>query len=333
MIEIRTPCRLHFGLLAFSRSAARQFGGVGVMIRRPDILIRVKPAAAFTARGYMADRAITFAQRFVERSRAQGWTLDFDAVDIDVARMPRPHTGLGTGTQLGMAVAAALAAMAGRADLTAFELAQLVGRGERSAIGAHGFHHGGLIVEGGKAQPDVLSPMLVRQPFPATWRIVLIRPMALVDRVEVSGEQERSAFESMPDIPTELTAEMCRLVLLGLVPAILENDIQTFSDALYGLQQLVGSCFAGAQGGVYADPLLADMVAFCRAQGVPGVGQSSWGPTLYAVTDGDDAAERLAGAVQRRYELGQRQVLITEPDNVGASVRRVAASSESRNPT
>ena len=156
--------------------------------------------------------------------------------------------------------------------------------------------------------------------------------MALVDRVEVSGEQERSAFESMPDIPTELTAEMCRLVLLGLVPAAIEQDIRTFGACLYDLQQLVGSCFARAQGGVYADPLLADIVAFCRAQDVPGVGQSSWGPTLYAVTDGDDAAERLAGAVQRRYDLGQRQVLITEPDNVGASVRRVGASGESRNP-
>ena len=358
MIEVHTPCRLHFGLLAYSRDDARQFGGVGLMIREPRIVVRVEPADRFTATGPMADRALSFAHTFAgnwaalrsglgkpsrNRSSQRAATQHEEDANADAAReadgaslrsreplaipgaaieivqAPRSHTGLGTGTQLAMAVAHALAKLYTESgqDLGVNELAALVGRGARSAIGAHGFFHGGLIIEGGKRHHDDLSPMLVQQSFPPAWRLVLICPDRLVG---IHGKLEKQAFAKMPPSPQEVTGQMCRLVLMGILPAIIERDLAGFSRALYELQQRVGKCFASAQGGIFADPLLERIVTFIRAQGIEGVGQSSWGPTLYAVTENEATAQSLADHLRSRFDLNEREVFVTAADNQGCEV-------------
>lgn len=323
-VLVRTPSRLHFGLLALGDEQQRQFGGAGLMIRRPEVLVRLSPSDSWSATGRLADRALEFAQRFAIGAAERGWAGSFKAASVEVLRVPRPHTGLGSGTQLAMAVATGLTRLMGCRDLSGADLAALVKRGKRSAIGAHGFFHGGFIVEGGKpAQVDPnaapsLSPMVMRIAFPQAWRVVLVRPNALEG---LAGQRETQAFSALPAIPRELTAEMCRLVLLGLAPALVERNLQAFSESLYELQQRVGSCFAGAQGGgVYADPLLEKIVEHVRAYGIPGVGQSSWGPALYAVTADQSQAELLAAELQRRFSLGPGELLITEADNHGSSI-------------
>lgn len=324
MIEVRTPSRLHFGLLAFDPYEARQFGGVGLMIRRPDTLVRLNADAPdrFTGTGLMSDRAVEFARLFMDRAMDAGLTATRLGAAIQVARVPRPHNGLGGGTQLGMAVARAMAELIERPDLGVTQLAQLVGRGKRSAIGTHGFIHGGLIVEGGKRTAGELSPMLIRMDFPAAWRVVLIRPKRLHG---LSGEREQQVFDHQLLIPRELTAELCRLVLLGLAPAVAEQDLSTFGEALYELQRRVGDCFARSQGGRWADPSLAAIVEHVRKRGIPGVGQSSWGPTLYAVTEDDTTAERLAADLLATFDLEPGDVTVTMADNHGSSVSVKAA--------
>jgi beta-ribofuranosylaminobenzene 5'-phosphate synthase len=56
------------------------------------------------------------------------------------------------------------------------------------------------------------------------------------------------------------------------------------------------------------------LVAFLRSRGVRGVGQSSWGPTLFAVVEEVRAAE-LVGEIQKRLEA---EVIVTEAANDGA---------------
>ena len=155
MIEVRTPSRLHFGLLSYGNDTqARQFGGVGLMVKRPDVKICIEPSATYSGTGRLSDRAVGFARRFAQEAVASGLVAEVPPVAIRVQRVPRPHTGLGTGTQLGMAVGRALASLLERDDLTVAELAGLVGRGQRSAVGAHGCFGGGFIVEGGKADAE-----------------------------------------------------------------------------------------------------------------------------------------------------------------------------------
>ena len=323
MIELRTPSRLHFGLLALGAMRSRQFGGVGLMVRKPDLVVRVESADdGVRATGPMADRAATFGQRFVERAKERGVGRTIDGARIKVRRAPRPHTGLGTGTQLAMAVARGLAALVGRDDLGPSELARLVGRGKRSAIGLHGFFHGGLIVEGGKRNNDGVSPMVVQQSFPDDWPIVVVTPDRLAG---LAGQRETHAFSTMTPTPDAVTGRLCELTLLGLLPAVIERDLATFGDALYEMQQVVGQCFAAAQGGVYADPMLERIVGCVRELGVRGVGQSSWGPTVYAVTPNEQVARDVTRRVRERFDLSEAEVRVTWADNQGSSVRDVSA--------
>ena len=317
MIEVTTPCRLHFGLLAYNPDEDRQFGGLGMMVQQPCIRIRVQLADQFQAVGPESDRAIAFAKTFLQESQVQ---TQVKGVRIEVLDIPRAHTGLGTGTQLGMAVARGMAELTGQGNLGVNELAHLVKRGQRSAIGAHGFFHGGLIVEGGKRRPGSLSPMLVQQPFPQDWRVLLMAAKSLVG---LDGSLERQAFAKMPPVPRQVTAELCRLVMLGLLPAVIERDLDTFGKSLHELQQRVGACFKSSQGGIYAAPLLDDIVRFIRSHGAQGVGQSSWGPTLYAIVENDAAAESLAGAVRDAFDLDDEEVLVTRPDNQGCRVSHI----------
>ncbi|MEX0777287.1 MAG: beta-ribofuranosylaminobenzene 5'-phosphate synthase family protein [Phycisphaeraceae bacterium] len=312
MIEVHTPCRLHFGLLAYSRDDSRQYGGVGLMASEPRTLVRLAPAKEVTAEGPMGDKAAIYARRYLEHVGADA------GARIEVVRVARPHTGLGSGTQLAMAIGRGLAKLLGHDQPDPAALARIMQRGKRSAIGTWGSYIGGLLVEGGKTHAASLSPLIARHDFPDDWRLVLIRPRPLEG---LAGERETQAFVELPAIPDDLTARMCRLVMLGLLPALVERDVQRFGEALYELQQRVGEVFAPFQGGIYADPLLAQIVGFVREQGIPGIGQSSWGPTLYAVLESEERAVHLADAVMRRFKLDKAgEVIVTRGDNAGAGV-------------
>jgi len=318
MIRISAPARLHFGLLALGQSHARQFGGLGLMIDSHRTELEVAPAESFHAQGPGADRVIAVAERFAHMLPS----ICPDAptirgASIRVLQMPAAHCGFGSGTALAMAVAHGLASLYDVGELTASQLAILAGRGKRSAVGVHGSMLGGLLVEGGKTTSEALSPLVARHDFPASWQIVLMVPQGLRG---VAGEEELQIFAELPDIPVSLTAEVCRWTLLGLLPALVDRDCQAFGEALFHIQQHVGKCFTSSQGGTYADRALASIVAFVRSQGVAGVGQSSWGPAMYAVMPSASDARLLAAAVRSRFGLSDSEVQVVDADNEGTTI-------------
>jgi beta-RFAP synthase len=320
MISVHAFSRLHFGLLNPWRGQGRSFGGVGLMVERPSLRLRVEASETWSSSGALGERVLAFAQRFAQAARQEEGEKDLAPRHVAVEEVGPEHAGLGVGTQLGLAVASALAASWGlTCDLRT--LARRVGRGLRSAVGAHGFAQGGLIVEAGKSVPDRLAPLVARQPFPEAWRLVLILPGERAE-VGVHGGREVEAFaqlEARPGSP-ERTDVLCRLVLLGLLPALVEADVDTFGEALYEFNRRVGEAFAPVQGGVYASPRVAELVAFVRGQGVCGVGQSSWGPTVYAVVADADRAQRLAGRLRDHFGLPEASVLVTAACNHGATI-------------
>jgi len=86
-------------------------------------------------------------------------------------------------------------------------------------------------------------------------------------------------------MPKSTTDRLCHLVLLGLVPAVVEHDLVSFGNAVSELQEHVGKHFAPAQGGSYARLAVERVVRHLENEGLSGVGQSSWGPTIYAFSD------------------------------------------------
>ncbi len=324
MSRVTAPARLHFGLLSLLAEGeefwpdrhgapvlpARRFGGVGLMVEAPALRLRAERARDWSAEGPLAQRALAFARRFAGTVMEE--TLPPHHLVVEAA--PPEHCGFGTGTQLGLAVARALAIASLRPELGAVELARRMGRGLRSALGVHGFARGGFLVEAAKRADDEVSPLVARLPFPEPWRVVLAVPPS---GPAVHGERERQAFRDLRVGPA--TDVLCRLVLLGMLPALAERDEEAFGEALHDFNARAGETFAAAQGGTYAGPGVAELVAFIRRQGVRGVGQSSWGPAVFAVVGDEDRADDLARRLRREFAPGT-EVFVTRGCNHGAEV-------------
>jgi beta-RFAP synthase len=317
-ICIQTPSRLHFGLLAWGPDTPRQFGGVGLMIDAPGLILSAESAMDWSAEGPLAQRALEISARIAERLSAAGTRLK--PCHLFVEHAPAEHVGLGVGTQISLAVASALFAASGLELPSLEEAAFLTGRGLRSGIGLHGFAHGGLIVDGGRRSPDAVPPLLARVAFPPDWAVLVVQPGG---GAGLHGGAELRAFDSLPPIDDDVTDRLCRLVLLGLLPAVQEHDLASFGAALTELQQQVGQCFAAVQGGIYARTDLDSVVAALRAEGLHGVGQSSWGPTLYGFsTQPPDERAKLLQRIRSRFSLPPDALLWTTGSPAGSRLER-----------
>ena len=222
------------------------------------------------------------------------------------------------GTQLGLSVTRLILEMSRRSNKGIEELAILSGRGLRSGIGLHGFVQGGLIVDGGRARPEGIPPLLARLEFPKEWSILLVIPRR---GPSLHGPLELQAFASLPPSPESLTDRLCRLVLLGLLPAVVEHDLPRFGEALEEIQRRVGEGFAPAQGGIFARPESETILENLKREGLRGVGQSSWGPTLYGFTDASpEVRNALLGRINDRLGLEPGVAFWTKACESGASV-------------
>jgi beta-ribofuranosylaminobenzene 5'-phosphate synthase len=328
MIRVKAYSRLHFGFLnPLGRNAARLetpacrcFGGVGLMIAQPDLSLSAEPDSLWSAEGPLAERALAFAQRFAAACRQDERISVLPPHRLRIERVMPAHAGLGSGTQLALSVARAWAASWGLpCDVPT--LARRVGRGLRSALGTHGFEFGDFLVESGKHSAEQLAPLVARQPFPEAWRLIVALPAP-----QDTGLHGRGEVEAFARLPTESTAleradALCRLVLLGMLPALVERDMDAFGEALFEFNVRVGEAFAPVQGGVYASPLAAELVKFLRGKGCKGVGQSSWGPAVFAVAADLDQADYLATTLRQRFTLPETTVWTTPACNHGAILK------------
>jgi beta-RFAP synthase len=318
MIRIRTGSRLHFGMLRVpaaptdATSTLRRFGGAGMMIDEPGLDLALHRSRQWSASGPLAERALAIARRFLQ-------TLPSDAVPpyhLVIDKASPEHVGLGTGTQLGLAVAQGLASAANLDPLTLADLAGRVGRGQRSAIGIHGFAHGGFLVEAGTRGSEPLAPLVARLAFPQTWRVVVVLPTG---QTGLHGPDERQAFAHISPAAGPTDA-LCRLLLLHLLPALSDQNLEEFGAALHEFNHLAGQPFANVQGGTYADTRVAEIVASARRQGVHATGQSSWGPAVFAVVAGEKQANALAEHLGKELNLNESEILITRGRNRGAQL-------------
>jgi beta-ribofuranosylaminobenzene 5'-phosphate synthase len=333
MVGVHAPSRLHFGFLSLPGPSdspecwpdmegrpvlpARRFGGVGLMIQEPAVRLHVEAAPAWSAQGPQAERALAFAQQFLS-------TFPTNVVGdpprphrIVIELCAPPHMGLGSGTQLGLAVAQALTLANHLGPLEVVDLARRVDRGRRSAIGIHGFALGGVLVEAGKRPSEHVAPLVARLPFPESWRIVLILPPW---GKGLHGLAESQVFRDLAGPMDQSTTDaLCRLVLLGMLPALVEQDLPAFGEALYDFNRRVGEAFRRVQGGRYSHAQTADVVAFVRRQGVSGVGQSSWGPAIFALTEDQEKGVDLSHRLRERFAFVHRDIVVTAASDGGAA--------------
>jgi len=294
-VFVEAPARLHFGVLDLRGDLGRRFGGIGAAVPAPSLLLEVHPASELKAEGPDAARALEFARRF-----AQHHGLDL-RLHFCLHRSIPTHSGLGSGTQLALAVARASAELSGLpTDVMA--LAEAVDRGRRSGVGTWTFAYGGFVLEGGRTSgTERVAPLLARLPFPDSWRCVVAVPRG---KPGLAGDDEAAAFARLPSPSARDVEHVAHLVLMQLLPALTEADLAGFGAALGEVQRITGGWFAPAQGGVFAPGETGELVERLRAWGAVGVGQSSWGPAVYGIVSDPAASRKLAERVRAAVGAG-----------------------------
>lgn len=288
-VFVEAPARLHFGMLDLRGDLGRRFGGIGAAVPAPSLLLEARPAAELEAEGPDAGRALEFARRFAAHHGLEV------RLHFCIHRSIPAHAGLGSGTQLALAVARASAELLGL-ETDGGALARAVDRGRRSAVGVWTFARGGFVVEGGRRPgADGVAPLLARLPFPAAWRCVVAVPRG---EPGLAGEQEAAAFARLPPPGATDVERVAHLVLMRLLPSLVEADLAGFGAALSEVQRITGGWFASAQGGVFAPGETGELVDRLWQWGAAGVGQSSWGPAVYGIVGDARAGRALAEQVR-----------------------------------
>ena len=312
-LAVETGSRLHFGLIDPAGSSGRLYAGAGVMVENPGIRLEAELAEGgdrVTADGPIAARVEDFLNRF---RKSTGCDAFFN---IEISSCPADHLGLGTGTQLGMAIASACSNLLGL-DGGIEAIAGRTGRGRRSAIGVHGFDRGGFLIDDGKTDERGLSALRTRIELPQAWRFLLV---ITPGHRGLSGQKEADCFKHLEAVPSQTVDRLEDLLKNVLVPASEEDDWPAFSRALHEFGLLAGVPFQEAQGGPFSTLLAGEVAQHLRQAGIEGVGQSSWGPTLYALLPNQQEAETAVAELRSRFGLGEQEVQLTQPRNRGAAV-------------
>ena len=285
-VTVAVGARLHLGFLDLNGGLGRRFGSLGLALDAPETILD------WAARRRIRQRD---RRRSGRRNTLAGWRKIWGcrAVTDRIREAIPAHAGLGSGTQLALAGAAALRTLHGLA-LDPEADAMVLDRAARSGLGTGLFMHGGLALDGGRGADDRPAPIIARLPIPEQWHILLV----LDPKAEgVHGACEVAAFKNLPVFPAELAGHLCRLTLMQALPAVAESDLAGFGRAVTEIQKHVGDYFGAVQGGRFASPRVAAVLDALAVNGVEGYGQSSWGPTGFAFAASRAEAERMRGIV------------------------------------
>lgn len=317
MAVVETGARLHFGFQNLSLANDRLYGGVGVALAEPQITVTAEPAATLSCEPAIR----SYCEAVIE-------TLDVRGADISVELFPR-HVGLGSGTQLSLACLCAVAS-AYDIDCRPRERAPAVGRGGRSGVGVATFERGGFVIDAGHpterftTEPPAPGDWKVPEPLgcwslPDAWRFVIVIPETEAGPSgETEDEQMRAVVErANPSIADEIATVLTR----RLLPAVVEDDLTAFGQAVARLGRLNGAWYADEQGGVYRPPAGPIIESLSASRAITGAGQSSWGPTVYGVTAKDMQGQAETAGKQALMDAGvDGSVQIVRPGKTGATI-------------
>ncbi len=291
-IYIEAPARLHLGFLDLDGGLGRRFGSVGLTLNDIATKIIVRPANEIKVSGDPAGRVQKYAEQFIAYKGLSG------GCELEVVEQIVDHSGLGSGTQLAIAVGTAIAKLH-KLKCSSADIAVCLRRGARSGIGIGAFDHGGFLVDAGRNANSHVPPIISRLEFPSNWRAILVFDHA---QRGLHGQDEDASFATLPAFSAETAANLCHRVVMQILPAICEKNIQVFNQGIYELQKCIGEYFASAQGGRYTSQSVAEANAYLESLGVQGVGQSSWGPTGFAFVDSETKAHTLLRKLQAKFE-------------------------------
>ena len=307
---VTAPARLHLGFVGLFGDSAKEFGALGLAIDTPVVRVKVSRSERWKFSGKVPQKA---RQHVATLQRELG--LD-QPMQVVVSETIPSHIGLGSGTQLALAIAAACSAV-GRRKVSIEKLSALLGRGKRSGIGTAAFSTGGFLIDRASKTADESRAVSMRFDFPEEWRILLVIDHELQG---AHGTTEVNAFRDLGGFSTSLTGQLQEVLLERVVPALQRRDIFAFGQGITKIQNQVGDFFKPIQGGRYLSPNVSKILETAVEIGAAGVGQSSWGPTGFMLAESAKDAQMLRSAILNGDTANGIQIEIVKARNLGAQL-------------
>jgi beta-ribofuranosylaminobenzene 5'-phosphate synthase len=309
-VFVNAFARLHMGFLDLNGSLDRRFGSLGLGLNAPDTLIELAIGSDVFNGDIEANYVTKSKHLILAHAKLE------QEVSIKLHREIPRHFGLGSGTQMALAIGAGINQLFGL-DLDLTEIAHITGRGLRSGIGIGTFSSGGLVLDGGRGALTKVPPIMMQQPFPEAWRVLLIFDHS---HIGVHGDEEAKAFAKLPDAELLDTQNVNHQILMRALPALKDCDLNGFGKAVSLLQAYTGDYFAPVQGGRFASKLVAEVLNYLTENGIFCVGQSSWGPTGFAVFESEMIADQYLKQLKSMFNNANLSWLLCQASHLGATI-------------
>jgi beta-ribofuranosylaminobenzene 5'-phosphate synthase len=296
-------------LIDLNGSIGRVDGGIGITLEEPSIEITADKNDVVEIRGDP-----DLKERMEKACEA---ICPGKGVAIDIIKSYWNHIGLGSGTQAALAAAQAISQLYDT-DISPWDMAIKVGRGGTSGIGIGSFEYGGFLLDGGhrmSAKKAFLPSSFSKGIPPATllanydfpdWDIVLAIP-------PLKGAHdlyEKDIFAKVCPIPLNEVEKLSHIILMQMLPAILEKDLEVFGKAVNSIQE---TGFKKRE--LDLQPGTRELIDIIRDAGSPCAGMSSFGPTVYAITD---SPNKVMTAI--KHHRPECVVIKTKARNRGAEI-------------
>jgi beta-ribofuranosylaminobenzene 5'-phosphate synthase len=328
-LRVTTPCRIHLSLIDENGYTGRVDGGIGLMLDRPNIVLEVSNSAdEFKIECHRYYRESVEVINEKASKIFKHFHINNKNFHFHLKRYYPSHVGLGSKTQLSLAIATAITKLKNlKCELN--YLTRLVERGGTSGIGWKGFEIGGFILDGGHEfgkgkEKETFLPSsasisagpaltIFRHNIPENWRFILVIPDV---KKGAFGDEEISIFQKHAPIPREEVNEVSHQILMKIIPGIIKNDLKCFGE---GIKRIQSIGFKKVEINLQHD-IVKNLMEYFEDYGLKAYGMSSFGPSVVGIVESDSEAEELLKQVQKNQINGGGHIYICKPNNTGAKI-------------
>jgi len=317
-VKVIAPAHLHVGNIDLTGDLGRLYGTVGFTIDYPKTVVEIERSEHLTVIGKDSTNAEKYAKKTLKFLGLEG-----KGAYIRIKEAIPKHVGLGSQTALALSIGLGLAKLYDiEVDVKALALA--LGRSTISALGFYSFTKGGFIVDGGfkiEKKGEMIPPLIFNHSIPGDWFFVVAIPQKPLPKILSIKSKEEEILKSLEPMPKEFSDKVSRIVLMQMIPALVEEDIEVFGKAITSFNKALGEFWKEKQGGIYCDPIVEEGIELLLREGAYGACQTSWGPTFYGLVKGESKAKELTELLKKFvYEKGGGYVFYTRGNNNGALI-------------
>lgn len=319
-VKIRSFPRIHMTLLDMNGSLGRINGGIGFAISNPFNVIEFTSSnktAVDIPKRFQNETTLSFINNIVERIQEEFGNINSR---IEVVKLIPVHYGFGSRTSLALSIVEGMLLCN---DLRASRetMIKISGRGNTSGIGINTYFNGKFIFDLGHPIPKDLKdshqflpsfrasfkgipPFLLKKSLPE-WKIMCCVP----DLPETKEEEEVEFFKSVCPLPEDEISRLVRFVVMGLIPAVLEENYDLLCRQINKLQTMI---WKSREINRYGSTIW-DLMSQLRKYDIDAIGMSSMGPMLYCFCK--SSRKELVKRMKKDFSF--KRIFLTNPRNSG----------------